>query len=190
MMNDRFKEEEFKLNLPREWYTKKNSIENNQLVKRSRPNCAPSSPTSVESGKGNNARVPFLVSAYALMSFNLLIIAILSFTIIKTFFVLRNDIRIRIDNEFADLLYLIEDSKYKYEVNRCGCIDIPAMRKDCMIWKNNMSKSRSDVEVMKIVMDCFGDMIDRFLERISWKFFIFSVCLTIVYLVIYKNNRR
>ncbi|ELQ74596.1 putative membrane protein [Trachipleistophora hominis] len=122
--------------------------------------------------------------------FNLLLIVILSFTVIKTFLVLKNDIRIRIDDEFANLQYLIEDSRYKYEINRCGCTDIPAMRRDCMIWKSNMSKSRRDIEVMKIVMDCFGDIVDRFLERISWKFFIFSACLTVIYLIIYRNNWR
>ncbi|ELQ74595.1 hypothetical protein THOM_2509, partial [Trachipleistophora hominis] len=68
MMNDRFKEEEFKLNLPREWYAKKSSFENNQLVKRNKPNYTPSSSKDEVLTTTRDTRIPLLVSSYALMS--------------------------------------------------------------------------------------------------------------------------
>ncbi|KRH93707.1 putative membrane protein [Pseudoloma neurophilia] len=106
---------------------------------------------------------------------------------LQIFFTIRNDIRIRVDEEFSKLSYLIEESKYKFLINKCGIVDIPGMRRDCMEWKKNMKKTRSDIQVMGLVMDCFGHIIDRFLEQISWKFFITISCILLIYILFYRR---
>lgn len=189
-MSDKYKEEEFQLNFPREWLKNRKENRTDQLIKRKKSNSLFADSEGHQNEEENGARLPFLVSSYAFMSLNLLLIFILSYTVIKTFFALRNDIGIRINNEFQNLMYILEESKYKFMVNKCDITDIPALRKECMMWKNDMARTRNDIEVMKIVMDCFGDIIDRFLERMSWKFFAFGIGLMALYLIIYKSNRK
>lgn len=190
IMNDKLKEEEFRLNLPREWYTKKNMLKRRDIVKKNDAKKEQYKNHKIYETKPQITSTLHVVYSHVFMLFNVSILFIILYTILKLLFALKNDINIRIDQEFFKIKCLIEDSRYKYLINRCDQIDIPAMRQSCMIWRNNTLKTRNDVEVLKIVADCFGDIVDRFLEKISWKFFLLGATIVILYLFIFKNSKR
>lgn len=186
-MTDNFQKDKFHLNLPQDWIKNKNKC--TSIIKKPKE-----FNIFVNQQKKNNflkncKNLPFFISSYSFMIFNLFFIMFCSYVLFNLFLSLRNDIRIRINEEFFNVQYLIADSKYKYKINKCDLVDIPAIRKDCMKWKRNMNKTKNDIQIMGIIMDCFGELVDRFLDQISWKFFITILCISIFYLIFYKKNK-
>merc|ERR1712178_35068 len=101
--------------------------------------------------------------------------------LLRAFFVISNDIRIRMDDEIMKIEGAAADSKYKYVINQCENVKIPAMQRACLEWRRNMIKTGRDVQVVRIVMDFIGEALERFHEQLSWKVFVSVVTLAVVY---------
>lgn len=184
-MDDRFERENFHSKLPKTWKIPNKShtslIKLNNKVEN---NVHTSENQKVSSYNISYDKIASLVFFLIKMSF----MALSVYIILKIFLILRNDIRIRIDEEFSKLMHLIEDSRYKFMINKCDLVDVPGIKKECMQWKNNMNKTRNDIQVMGIAMDCIGHILDRFLDQISWKFFVTITCFVIIYLLFFKKK--
>lgn len=190
-MNDKFERDEFHSKLPKSWNVPNKALTSLIEVNKEKKN---KNEISIKKEKLKNKR-PFNYDALvhklislAFFSFNIFFILLCTYIVLQIFLAIRNDIRIRVDEEFSKLQYLIQESNYKYLINKCGLVDIPAMKRDCMEWKKNMEKTRGDIQVMGIIMDCLGHIVDRFLEQISWKFFITLFSSFAVYFIFYRKS--
>lgn len=184
-MFDRFERECFHSELPKTWKIPNKS--QTSLIKSNETHTN----TSQINNKRNKTKYEIPYDQIVSLVFFIIRISFMAFSVyivLKIFFSLKNDIRIRIDEEYAKLMYLIQDSKYKFMINKCDLVDIPGIKKDCMRWKSIMSKTKNDIQVMGIAMDCLGHILDRFLEQISWKLFITISCFIFIYIIFYRKK--
>lgn len=181
---DSFKKEEFFSKLPKNWSSNRNK-NCTALIKL--PENIKETKVKKRKIKIDYDKLPERISKFLFLSFNIFIYFIAIYIILQIILSIKNDIKIRIDNEYHKIEELKEKSNYLFLINKCNIVNIPEMKRKCMEWKRNLSKSRNDIERMGIIMDLFGEIFDRFLEQISWKFFVTIFCLVIAFFTFYRK---
>lgn len=118
--------------------------------------------------------------------FNLIIIISFGFLIISFFYIIREEFRVKIEKEKQKLLMIREESLYNYRINRCE-LEIPYMKLKCLEWEKN--SKNDEIQVGKLFVESIGEMVDTFVQRISWKAFILLGIIIIIYMLIHRNIR-
>ncbi|KAF7683377.1 Nucleus export protein BRR6 [Astathelohania contejeani] len=130
---------------------------------------------------------PLIMIRYLHLLLNFIVIFLLSYILISLVLMLKNDIKYKIDNSKQVLRGIIEESRRKYMENRCDpSTRPPALRKQCMEWECMMNRNENSIEMSKIMMEVVGELVDGFIQKVSYK----SVGLGMIFLIIFLKYRN
>ncbi|KAF7703810.1 hypothetical protein CDIK_0165 [Cucumispora dikerogammari] len=118
--------------------------------------------------------------------FNFIIIISFAFLLASFFYIIREEFRVKVYKEKQKLQMIREEAAYNYRINRCD-IEIPFMKNQCLAWKR--ASENDEIQVGKLFVDSIGEMVDTFIQRISWKAFILLAIIGVIYIFINRNIR-
>lgn len=70
---------------------------------------------------------------------------------------------------FADIVQDIAACAAHYKANLCETNPIPAMLHQCGVWRTCMDRDPSKVGRAKVVAEMIAEVVNGFVEPISWK---------------------
>ena len=75
------------------------------------------------------------------------------------------------DIVLVDLAEQIATCAHRYEINKCFPLSqrVPALARQCADWELCMQKDPSGVGRARVVAETIGEVINSFVEPISWK---------------------
>lgn len=124
-------------------------------------------------GKNNgwgDPRMPILISMYLRLGFNVLVTGIFSYIIVILVITVRGDVRRKVELFTMDALKEISRCSREYYKNKCVLSErAPALENQCNIWEKCMNRDPQYIGRSKVTAYTFGEILNSFLEPISWK---------------------
>lgn len=116
-------------------------------------------------------RIPFVLSLYLQLLFNIVIVAILMYLLYLFVDTIGTDINNKVENYVSDISEEIALCAREYERNRCYLEHnrAPAIERTCTHWKKCMSRNPHLLGKSKLTAETFADIINGFVRPISWK---------------------
>mmetsp|Transcript_14464 Transcript_14464/g.29571 ORF Transcript_14464/g.29571 Transcript_14464/m.29571 type:complete len:297 (-) Transcript_14464:1261-2151(-) len=132
------------------------------------------------------ARRAEMTTVWLQLSFNAVVLVVLSYMLVSCAMAIRGDIRRQIEKEVA----LIELEKgaceNDFHLNRCHDDErvVPKMRSFCAEWDNCRRQNAEQVAMRtKVTAEMLAEIINVFLEKISWKALLFAVASGLAMLI-------
>jgi hypothetical protein len=86
------------------------------------------------------------------------------------FLTVRRDVQIKVDEQLSAILGEISQCSKQYVENRCSPdLRVPAMEKACIMWESCMKRDPSVIGRAKLSAETFAEIINGFIEPISYK---------------------
>lgn len=140
-------------------------------------------------------RVPYTLSMYLQLFFNIVIVSIicpLIYTFVQT--VLR-DVQTKVDEFAVIAMHEMIACEKAYQKNKCGSGRIPpALEEMCLEWERCMAKNPNAIGRAKVGAQTFAEIINGFVEPISYKAIFFFIMVTFGSIalnnVVFRSYRR
>lgn len=116
--------------------------------------------------------------------FNFFIILSFLFIILSFFYIIKEEFRVKVIQEKERLKIKREESSYLYKINRCE-LEIPYMKLKCLEWKKDSEDE--EIQIGRLFVESIGEMVDAFVQKVSWKMFVFLGLLGGMYIFINRN---
>jgi hypothetical protein len=134
-----------------------------------------------------HAALPAIITGYVQALFNLIVVCCVLAALYWFATAIQQDIDLRAEGFRREVMSEIQTCAREYTANRCDPADrIPAMQKTCEVWKNCMQQDPFAVARGKISAHTLAEIINSFVEPISYKTMIF-VCLVLVTVIVGSN---
>lgn len=121
--------------------------------------------------------IPYVLSLYLQLLFNLLLISIILYLIYIFMKTIKTDINNKLEVYVMDALQEISLCSREYYRNKCSVEDghkrAPALEQTCTAWSKCMNRDPQLIGKSKITAETFADIVNGFLRPISWKSMIF-----------------
>ncbi|EJW04496.1 hypothetical protein EDEG_01289 [Edhazardia aedis USNM 41457] len=115
-------------------------------------------------------RLPNIILHYIYVLYTTLLFCTLIYFIISGTFIIKNDIQTKINARRIQIRSLIERSKYNYNINKCHpSTRVPALQDLCETWECQMNSCINSVEILRIIGEVLGEVIDAFVSKVSFK---------------------
>lgn len=116
-------------------------------------------------------RIPFVLSLYLQLLFNIIIVAIVMYLLYLFVDTIGTDINNKVENYISDISEEIALCTREYERNRCSLEHkrAPAIERTCTHWRKCMSRNPQLLGKSKLTAETFADIINGFVRPISWK---------------------
>lgn len=115
-------------------------------------------------------RIPYMVLLYAQLLFNLLLMGIVAYVMVVFVLTLRGDIKRKIEVFTMDAIKEISRCSRDYYKNKCLVHErAPALEDQCIQWEKCMNRDPQSIGRSKITAHTFGEIVNSFLQPISWK---------------------
>ncbi|KAF9560198.1 hypothetical protein CPC08DRAFT_636885 [Agrocybe pediades] len=131
---------------------------------------------------------PYVLLGYLQFFFNLSLILIFLYLFVQFIITVQRDVQLRISEYSQDIIQEISVCAVHYKDNRCaeGNI-IPAMIQQCSNWEACMNRDPSVVGRARVGAELIAEVLDGFVERISWKTLIFTLT-SLAFLTVFINS--
>ena len=132
----------------------------------------------------DHTRVPLMITAYVQAIFNFLLMVGIVYAFYCFGWAVHQDIEMKAEEYRKEVASEISSCAREYETNRCDPNErIPAMQKTCEVWKNCMNQDPNVVARAKITAHTVAEILNSFIEPISYKTMIFFAMLIVVVIV-------
>lgn len=125
----------------------------------------------------NDPNVPYVISLYLQILFNICIMAILFYFGFVLYRLVKEDINLKFETYIIDAKHEISRCTKEYLRNRCstenGHQRVPALESICTQLEKCMNRDPQLIAKSKITAETFADIINGFIKPISWKALIF-----------------
>ncbi|OLL25636.1 Nucleus export protein brr6 [Neolecta irregularis DAH-3] len=122
--------------------------------------------------------IPYIASGYLQLLFNLFLIGILLYLVLAFVKTIQRDVDQKVEEYSAEILQEIKLCEKEYLENRCTPgIRVPAMEAPCEIWSRCMNRDPTIVGRARVSAETFAEIVNSFIEPISYKTMIFAVML-------------
>eukprot|EP01104_Vermistella_antarctica_P020176 TRINITY_DN846_c0_g1_i2.p1 TRINITY_DN846_c0_g1~~TRINITY_DN846_c0_g1_i2.p1 ORF type:complete len:384 (-),score=80.24 TRINITY_DN846_c0_g1_i2:82-1233(-) len=129
---------------------------------------------------GLHLLLPYVVSGYLQLIMNVVIVVALGYLMYQLVATVRSDVDIKVEEYSQEIINEIDLCRTQYIANKCLPSDrIPAMQSQCAAWETCMNRDPSVVGRAKISAETLAEIINGFVERISYKTMIFFGALVI-----------
>jgi len=143
--------------------------------------------------------IPYVLSLYLQLFFNLLLIGIILYLLFIFIRTIKSDISHKLETYTSDAIQEISLCSREYYRNKCSIEDgqtrVPALEKACTMWSKCMNRDPQLIGKSKITAETFADIVNGFVKPITWKslffmnFMIFgSLFITNIALGSYRNS--
>ncbi|KAG8844317.1 hypothetical protein FRB91_002681 [Serendipita sp. 411] len=125
----------------------------------------------------SRSEVPYMLLGYVQFLFNLSLVLVFLYIIIHCIITIQRDVEHSMASYRTELAEQIATCAQLYEINKCFPISqrVPALAKQCGDWESCMQKDPSGVGRARVVAETIGEVINSFVEPISWKTLIFGL---------------
>ena len=106
---------------------------------------------------------------YVQVFFNGSLAAIALYLLAQFIFMIHTDVEHRVGEYSMEIVQEIAQCQLAYKTNLCAEGRIPAMTAQCASWETCMNRDPTKVGRAKITFEVFGEVINTFVEQISWK---------------------
>ncbi|KAH9949452.1 Di-sulfide bridge nucleocytoplasmic transport domain-containing protein [Amylocystis lapponica] len=130
--------------------------------------------------------LPYVLSGYLQFFFNLSLILLCLYVIIRFMLIIQHDVDERISEYSMDIVQDIAQCALQYKLNLCATNPIPAMAHQCAMWESCMNRDPSKVGRAKVSAELVAEVVNSFVEPISWKTMAFSVT-SMAFLTVFVN---
>ncbi|KAF8807174.1 hypothetical protein BYT27DRAFT_7189257 [Phlegmacium glaucopus] len=131
--------------------------------------------------------LPYILLGYLQFFFNLTLILIFLYLFVQFIITVQRDVGYRISEYSKDIIQEISMCQTQYKNNLCDVKPIPAMVQQCANWESCMNRDPSTVGRAKVGAELIAEVVNGFVEPISWKTLIFTLT-SLSFLTVFINS--
>ena len=137
--------------------------------------CSSSSTSSLS----HHLLLPYVISGYLQLFFNCFLVALVLYMTVQFLKTVRRDVELKVEEYQNIILNEIAQCSKHYLDNRCQPGErVPAMDKACNTWYICMNRDATEISWTKISAETIAEIINGFVEPISYKTMVFFVLFT------------
>ncbi|KAJ1982437.1 hypothetical protein H4R33_005035 [Dimargaris cristalligena] len=138
----------------------------------------PPPPATNDNWQQRHHDLPFILSGYIQMFFNLFIVGVILYVVTQFIMTIQRDVDLKVDEYSEEILQEMSICTKNFIENRCSPdTRVPAMQKACAIWESCMNRDPKIVGRAKVSAETFAEIINSFIEPISYKTMTFFAIL-------------
>jgi len=118
---------------------------------------------------------PYILLGYLQVFFNLSLVLVCLYLLVLFILTVQRDVEHRISEYSMDIVQDIAACAMHYKANLCETNPIPAMLQQCGLWRTCMDRDPSKVGRAKVVAEMIAEVVNGFVEPISWKTLFFTL---------------
>ncbi|EMD41370.1 hypothetical protein CERSUDRAFT_89935 [Gelatoporia subvermispora B] len=130
--------------------------------------------------------LPYILLGYLQFFFNLSLILVFLYLLIQFILTVQRDVEQRISEYSMDIVQEIAQCAMQYKTNLCASNPIPAMAHQCGLWETCMNRDPSKVGRAKVGAELIAEVVNGFVEPISWKTLAFTLT-SLAFLTVFIN---
>lgn len=131
--------------------------------------------------------IPFIASSYLQLFFNILLLLVILYLMFAFVSTIQRDVDQKVEEYSTEILQEMAICSKEYLENRCDPSQrVPAMEKACTAWEKCMNRDPSVVGRARVSAETFAEIVNSFIEPISYKTMIF--CLLLVFGSLFFSN--
>ncbi|KAF9529470.1 nuclear membrane protein [Crepidotus variabilis] len=131
--------------------------------------------------------LPYVLLGYLQFFFNLSLILIFLYLFVQFIFTVQRDVEHRISEYRQDIIQEISMCSTQFKNNLCATSPIPAMIQQCANWDTCMNRDPTVVGRAKVGAELIAEVINGFVEPISWKTLLFTLS-SLAFLTVFINT--
>jgi len=131
--------------------------------------------------------LPYILLGYLQFFFNLSLTLIFLYLLVQFIITVQRDVGYRISEYSQDIIQEISMCHTQFKNNLCDVNPIPAMVQQCANWESCMNRDPSTVGRAKVGAELIAEVVNGFVEPISWKTLIFTLT-SLVFLTVFINS--
>jgi len=143
-------------------------------------NLVPSTPTT-------KADLPYTLSGYLQVFFNTSLCMVFLWLLLQFILTVQRDVQQRILEHSMDVVQEIKACSVLYKNNFCEGNIVPHMFQPCGEWETCMNRDPSKIGRARIGAQLLAEIVNAFVENISWKTFFFSV-VSLAFFTLFINS--
>lgn len=119
--------------------------------------------------------LPFRLLGYVQVGFNGALAVLGIYLLVIFFLTVQRDVEYRVAEYSMEIVQDIAQCNLLYKTNLCAQGLVPAMAAQCAAWETCMNRDPSKVGRAKVTMEVIGEVVNSFVEPISWKTLAFVI---------------
>ncbi|KAK7688147.1 hypothetical protein QCA50_008517 [Cerrena zonata] len=119
--------------------------------------------------------MPYVLLGYLQFFFNLSLILLFLYLLVLFILTVQRDVEHRISEYSMDIVQEIAQCAMQYKTNQCATNPMPALLHQCGLWETCMNRDPTKVGRAKVGAELIAEVVNGFVEPISWKTLIFTV---------------
>lgn len=133
------------------------------------------------------ADTPQVLLGYLQFFFNLSLVMVFLYLLVQFILTVQRDVEHRISEYSMDIVQEIGMCATQYRNNLCESNPVPAMIQQCASWKTCMDRDPAMVGRARVGAELIADVINGFVEPISWKTLAFTLT-SLTFLTVFVNS--
>ncbi|KAI0089858.1 Di-sulfide bridge nucleocytoplasmic transport domain-containing protein [Irpex rosettiformis] len=129
---------------------------------------------------------PYVLLGYLQFFFNSSLVLLFLYLLVQFILTVQRDVEHRISEYSMDIVQEIAQCTMHFKDNRCEH-PLPAMIHQCGIWDTCMNRDPTKVGRAKVGAELIAEVINGFVEPISWKTLIFTIS-SLSFLTVFVNS--
>ncbi|KAG0128874.1 Brr6-like protein number 1 [Tuber indicum] len=122
--------------------------------------------------------IPIIASQYLQLFFNLSMVLLLLYAVFCFYLTVRRDVDQKVEEYSAEIVQEMSQCAKEYVENRCDPgMRVPAMEIRCTAWERCMNRDPTLVGRARVSAETFAEIINSFIEPISYKTMFFCTIL-------------
>ncbi|KAG1874088.1 Di-sulfide bridge nucleocytoplasmic transport domain-containing protein [Suillus tomentosus] len=130
---------------------------------------------------------PQVLLGYLQFFFNLSLVMVFLYLLVQFILTVQRDVAHRISEYSMDIVQEIGMCATQYRNNLCESNPVPAMIQQCASWKTCMDRDPNMVGRARVGAELIADVINGFVEPISWKTLAFTLT-SLTFLTVFVNS--
>ncbi|OBZ79282.1 Nucleus export protein BRL1 [Grifola frondosa] len=131
--------------------------------------------------------LPYILLGYLQFFFNTSLILVFLYLLVQFILTVQRDVEQRISEYSMDIVQEIAQCALHYKSNMCATNPIPAMARQCATWETCMNRDPTKVGRAKVSAELIAEVINSFVEPISWKTLAFTLT-SLSFLTVFINT--
>ena len=112
---------------------------------------------------------PDYMPSFVQVGFNAALAVLAIYVLVVLFLTVQRDVEYRVSEYSMDIVQDIAQCSLLYKTNLCAQGSVPAMAAQCAAWETCMNRDPTKVGRTKVTMEVIGEVVNSFVEPISWK---------------------
>ncbi|KZV88052.1 hypothetical protein EXIGLDRAFT_723067 [Exidia glandulosa HHB12029] len=133
-----------------------------------------------------HADVPQVLVGYVQFFFNLAVVLVVLYLAVAFIVTVQRDVEQRVSEYSLELLAEISTCRQQWDANHCASPThrAPILTAQCAEWEACMARDPTFVGRAKVAAEMMGEVVNGFVEPISWKTLIFTLTSTSFFIVL------